>query len=112
MKKTIALFLITLVFASCILVLTSCGQKIPSGTYFNEQHNATYVFNGGKYDYSGPVSFYVSMGTTENSGTYKISNNGSRIRMKRDGSSYESLVPFEMGDGYIKIDGFKFTLQK
>ncbi len=73
-----------------------------SGTYYHQTYDVSYTFEGDRYT-------LLSYGNAT-SGTYSIKDGV--LSMTVDGYSFTTTVTFEMGDGYIVLDGDKYTPTK
>ncbi|MBR2971098.1 MAG: hypothetical protein IKC48_04830 [Clostridia bacterium] len=109
MKKTISIALAACMLIMCMFALTSCSGL--SGTYENEilGTKTTYKFGAfGKYTMTVDATF----GEDEVvEGKYEISDDGNEIIFiyeDKDGEEIRIPMPFEKGDGYIKIMGVEY----
>lgn len=100
MKTAIRVSAVVLVVVMLAMVLASCGGL--SGKY-RAVTGSTYEFSGNKFTYTPAI------GSVQN-GTYEIDED--KILLTYEDAEDAVSLPFEKGDGFIRIMGVKYEAVK
>ena len=121
MKKFFSIILVLTIVCSALFVLSSCSGEQFSGSYkYNYGteglgYSVTYVFSAGKVEIQKEQRLFGNVNNYSYSGKYEIKESSEggvkEITISVDSKDQELKIgtfSFEIGDGYILIDGQKF----
>ena len=98
---------IGLLVTMCMAMLAACGGSKPSGVYSSDWIGSFEFKGGNKVSYTDPAFGFGE--DTVYEGTYTIDGDKIVFDFGTDEALPQGENTFEMGDGWIKIDGITFT---
>lgn len=115
MKRILSLFLVALLLLCMLFSFTACSTVL-RGTYSSQSAFMTYTFDGGRVSKSlSFFSSYTDIGSDSAAimGKYDIDYEGAKegysITFTWDDSGKSETHTFKKMNGYILIDGVKYT---